>query len=79
MQIVTPTSSWEGWGGGATRSVKTAMYIVDIGIIDGHRDFVVAWEDQAGGVVINCLKEVLETYPRSESVYCRFFRSSKAN
>ncbi len=79
VQIVTPTSSWEGWGGGATRSVKTAMYIVDIGIIDGHRDFVVAWEDQAGGVVINCLKEVLETYPRSESVYCRFFRSSKAN
>ena len=79
VQIVTPTSSWEGWGGGATRSVKMAMYIVDIGIIDGHRDFVVAWEDQAGGVVINCLKEVLETYPRSESVYCRFFRSSKAN
>lgn len=81
VQIITSEASWDGpgSGGAATRSVKKAMYIVDIGIIDGHRDFVVAWEDQAGGVVINCLKEVLETYPRSESVYCRFFRSSKAN
>ena len=81
VQIITSEASWDGSGSGgaATRSVKKAMYIVDIDIIDGHRDFVVAWENQGGGVVINCLKEVLETYPRSESVYCRFFRSSKAN
>ena len=81
VQIITSEASWDGSGSGgaATRSVKKAMYIVDIDIIDGHRDFVVAWEDQAGGVVINCLKEVLETYPRSESVYCRFFSTSKAN
>ena len=81
VQIITSEASWDGSGSGgaATRSVKKAMYIVDIDIIDGHRDFVVAWENQGGGVVINCLKEVLETYPRSESVYCRFFRLRDAN
>ena len=81
MEIIASGSTWDDWGSGGVGfySVKTAMYIVDIGTIDGHRDFVVAWQNEPGAVEIATLKEVLENYPRSEYVSCRFFRLRDAN
>ena len=81
VEIIASGSTWDDWGSGGVGfySVKTAMYIVDIGTIDGHRDFVVAWQNEPGAVEIATLKEVLENYPRSEYVSCRFFRLRDAN
>ncbi len=81
VQIIASSSSWDDWGSGGvgTRSVKESMYIIDISTIDGHNDFLVARENEVGEVVVSSLKEVLEKYPRSDYVSCRFFRLRDAN